>query len=99
MKNTGQVRKKHSADFKFKIAMAIMSGKDTIQEICSQYGIIAAQAYAWKKQLQESGSEIFERGSKKKTVDPSEGVHKLHATIGKLKVENDFLVKFLNKCH
>jgi transposase-like protein len=76
-----------------------VSGADTIQEICSQYGIIAAQAYALKKQLQEYGSEIFERGSKKKTVDQSEDVRKLHATIGKLKVENDFLVKLLNKCH
>lgn len=91
---TKQIKKKaHTAAFKFKVAVAMMKGDKTTAEICSQYSIASSQAFAWKKELLEKGSDIFD--SKKQPKDAEKDMDRLHATIGRLKVENDFLSKVL----
>lgn len=93
---SGKIRKKHSNEFRFKVALEALKGTSTIGELCQRFAVASAQIYAWKNELEEQGPQIFadKRGKQKKeAVD----VDQLHATIGKLKVENDFLAKVLNR--
>jgi transposase len=88
-------KKAHSAEFKFKVAIAAIRGDRTTAEMCQEYGVASSQIFKWKKDLIEHGCAIFKNGCDK----GSETVHieKLHATIGRLKVENDFLAKFAGR--
>lgn len=84
--------KSYSGEFKFKVALEMVRGDLTLAEITSKYQVPRSVLSRWKKQLLDQGAEIFktDRASK---IDPQSSVEieKLHATIGKLKVENDFL--------
>ncbi len=84
---------KHNDAFKFKVALEASMKTKTIAELCQKYNIAAWQIYTWKKHLTENKEAIFsdKRKSKKQEVD----VNQLHATIGKLKVENDFFANIL----
>jgi transposase len=84
----------HAAHFKFKVALEAMKGTKTSAELCQEFGLSSSQIYAWKKQLEDAGPEVFSNKKKKKDSEPT--VEQLHATIGKLKVENDFLSKALD---
>jgi len=85
----------HSDQFKFKVALEAFKGARTVAEMCQEFELSASQIYAWKKKLEESGPNIFSSQSKQKNADVD--VERLHATIGKLKVENDFLAKALGR--
>ena len=97
MTTAGKLRKHHSADFKLQVALACIEGTKTLAQICSEYGVAATQVKEWKKTLLESGSMLFERGKKQSSVEPSENVERLQKTIGRLKVENDFLAEFARR--
>jgi transposase-like protein len=86
----------HNAGFKFKVALEAVRGEKTVCELCQEYSVVSSQIFKWKKALLEHGSEIFSKGSATRTSQDTE-VEKLHATIGKLKVENDFLAKFAGR--
>lgn len=91
-----QMKKRpHSAEFKFKVALEAIRGDKTTAELCSEYGIVSSQVFKWKKALLEQGSDIFKNGVPQGT-DTTQ-IEKLHATIGRLKVENDFLAKCAGK--
>lgn len=94
------MRKVHPREFKFKVALEAVKGDLTIAQIVSKYQVAESLVHKWRKQLMEQGVELFGK-SAPKTPDPTEDIEKLHATIGKLKVENDFLghalLKFKNK--
>jgi transposase len=92
----GKIKKKHSSEFRFKVALEALKGAKPISELCQQFAIAPAQIYAWKKELEEHGPQIFADKRKKQKRDEID-VDQLHATIGRLKVENDFLVKVLNR--
>jgi transposase len=86
----------HSAKFKFSVAIESLKGERTIAELCQEYAVVSSQIYKWCNALLENGSEIFSKGIPAK-IDQEVEVEKLHATIGRLKVENDFLAKVLGK--
>lgn len=89
----GQIKKKpHSAEFKFKVALEAVRGERTVAELCQEYGVVGSQIFKWKKALLAHGNEIFSKGTPTKFSQEAE-LDKLHATIGRLKVENDFLAK------
>lgn len=90
-----QIRKYHGNQFKFKVALAALKEDKTMAELCQEYGVVASQIYAWKKQLEEHGAKIFI--DKRKANNHDTEVEKLHTTIGKLKVENDFLAHVLGR--
>lgn len=90
-------RKPHTADYKFKVALEAIKGNKTVAELCEEYGIVSSQLHTWKKELLENGSEIFDKSLRKEKGQNDE-IDRLHQTIGKLKVENDFLEKVLGKC-
>lgn len=86
----------HGAAFKFKVALAIIKGEKTIAEICQEYGVVSSQIYKWRKELLDHGAHVFESKKDGKPGDHPD-VEALHATIGRLKVENDFLEKVLRR--
>lgn len=93
---SGKIRKNHSSEFRFKVALEALKGTSPIGELCQKFAVASAQIYAWKRELEEQGPQIFadKRGKKK---NEAVNVDQLHATIGRLKVENDFLEKVLNR--
>ena len=93
---SGKIRKKHSGEFRFKVALEALRGTKPISELCQQFAVASAQIYAWKNELEEQGPQIF-ADKRKKQKNEEVNVDQLHATIGRLKVENDFLVKVLNR--
>jgi transposase len=91
MKNNMK-KKPHSAEFKFKAAIEAIRGEKTTAELCQQYGIVSSQLFKWKKALLDNGQEIFKNGTPSKD-QPKAEIEQLHATIGRLTVENGFLAK------
>ena len=88
---TSRMQKKaHSAEFKFKVAIEAVRGDKTTAELCQEYGIVSSQLFKWKKVLLEQGQFVFKKGTQSPFSEDSQ-IEKLHAVIGKLKVENDFL--------
>jgi transposase-like protein len=89
-------RKAHNAEFKFKVAIAAIRGEKTAADLCQEFGIVSSQLHKWKKELLENGADVFKNTSSAQIISNSD-VDKLHATIGRLKVENDFLEKVLGR--
>jgi len=85
-----QHRKRHSAEFKAKVALAALSESKTLAELASDHQLHATQITRWKQELVENATDLFGKG-KKKEVNHEAEVAELHRQIGKLKVENDFL--------
>jgi transposase len=88
-------RRSHSPALKAKVALAAIQGEKTIAELAEQFQIHPNQITKWKKLLLNSAQEVFEKGSRNSSSDNSATIKELHAKIGKLTVENDFLSKAL----
>lgn len=84
-------QKSYSSEFKFKVAMEMIKGDLTIAEIISKYEVPRSVLSKWKRQLLDNGANIFKKGNNSVSTGNNEDINKLHAVIGKLKVENDFL--------
>lgn len=90
------MRKTYTKEFKFKVAMEAIRSDLTIAQIVSHYQVAASLVHKWKKQVLDQGSQLFEDRRKV----PEEGnfnVEKLHAKIGQLTLERDFLEGALSK--
>lgn len=81
----------HSSVFKAKVALAALSETKTLAEISSEFKVHSTQITRWKQELIENAADLFGKG-KKKEINHEAEVAELHRQIGKLKVENDFLV-------
>jgi len=81
-------RRNHGAAFKAKVALEAIKGEETIIELAERFQVHPNQITEWKKQLMERAEEVFAK-DKKTTEGPS--VKELHAKIGQLAMENDFL--------
>jgi transposase len=88
-------RRNHGAEFKAKAALAAIRGDKTMAELATQFGVHAHQITEWKKQLLERAGDVFE-GSRRKEEPPVD-LKALHAKIGQLTLENDFLEGALSK--
>ena len=96
-------KKKWSAAAKFEIAIQAVKNETTISDLCQRYQVAPSQVYAWKKQLLEQGSHMFEepkKPSKNKDAARNEQAQRqLYEKIGELTVERDFLKKAWDKLH
>lgn len=89
-------RRNHSAAFKAKVAVAALKGDRTMSELAHQFDLHPNQIKQWKDQLLENVQGVFEGGAKPETPAPVD-VKDLHAKIGQLTLENDFLSGALDK--
>ncbi len=88
----GNLRKRHSKEFKAKVAIEAIRGMKTASEIASEYGVHPVQITQWKKQLLEGSPGLFETGKSQK--DEKETlIERLYQQIGQLQVEVDWLRK------
>jgi len=89
-------RRNHSAAFKAKVALAAVKGDRTIAQLAEHFDVHPNQITIWKSQLEASASEIFGPGGGTPAT-PVVDVKSLHAKIGELTLENDFLEQALTK--
>jgi len=92
---SGKIRKNHSDEFKFKVALTAIKGEKSVAEMCQEFGIAQGQIYLWKQQLEKNGSSLF--ADKRKSDNQKDHVDKLHRIIGQITVERDFLARVLNR--
>jgi transposase len=85
-------RKRYSAEFKAKVALEAIRGELTISQLGAKHGVHQTMINAWKKQAMEKLSTVFEGRPEAGKVG-EEDIEKLHAKIGQLVVERDFLAK------
>ena len=88
-------RRNHGAEFKARAALAAIRGDKTMAELATQFGVHAHQITEWKKQLLERAGEVFD--SPRRKDEPPVDLKALHAKIGQLALENDFLEGALTK--
>jgi transposase len=94
---TKRTRRNHAPAFKAKVAIAAIKGDRTLTQLSDHFGVHASQITTWKDQLEQAAADIFGAGTQAKSSQPGIDVKSLHAKIGELTVENDFLENALNK--
>ncbi len=96
MKNV-TMRKSYTPAFKTKVAIELVKGEKTMQEICKQYEIHPTQAAKWKKQLEAGAENIFgsESHSEIQLQQKDELIEKLYKELGQRTVELEWLKKKL----
>ncbi len=86
-------RKNYGADFKAKVALEAIRGELTVAELVAKHGVHQTPVNTWKRQALEGMSGIFSGKAEAKAAEKEGEIEKLHAKIGQLVVERDFLVK------
>ena len=89
-------RRNHTPGFKAKVALAAIKGDRTLIELAEQFDVHPNQITTWKAQLEGGAADVFGPGSTASTT-PAVDVKSLHAKIGELTLENDFLEGALSK--
>jgi transposase-like protein len=73
---------------------AALKGDKTLAQLAAQFQVHQSQILAWKQQLLKRSEELFAREAR---VQPEADVKALHAKIGQLTMENDFLSSALGR--
>ncbi len=90
-------RRRFTAEFKALVALDALRGDQTIQEIAAKRKVHPNQVSTWKRQAMDGLGAIFSNGVDKARVDHESEIHGLHAKIGQLTVERDFLARGLKR--
>jgi transposase-like protein len=88
-------RRNHSAVFKAKVALAALKGDATLAELATKFDVHVNQITQWKSQLLEHAVDVFAGAGEKQAAMPD--LKLLHAKIGQLTLENDFLAGALGR--
>ena len=94
---TRRTRRTHSPAFKAKVALAAIKGEKTLAELAQQYDVHPNQITAWKAALVDGAAGVFGSGTAGLEAAPAVDLKVLHAKIGELALENDFLAGALSK--
>jgi transposase len=94
---TKRTRRNHTPAFKAKVALAALKGEKTLAELAQQFDVHANQITSWKAQLLDGAAGVFGSGGASSEAAPTVDLKSLHAKIGELTLENDFLSGALGK--
>ena len=89
-------RKRHTAQFKFFVALDAAKEIKTLNELAGQHSIHPAQISQWKKLLLEEGCDIFL--PHKKNIGLQKRLDELYRMVGEITMERDWLKKKLHLC-
>jgi len=82
--------------FKAKVALEALRGDKTVQAIAAKHQLHPNQVSTWKRQAIDGMAHVVSGGGK--PAGPAEAeVKELHARIGRLAVENEFLSEGLKR--
>jgi transposase-like protein len=90
-------RRNHTPAFKAKVALAAVKGEMTLAQLAEHFDVHPNQITTWKAQLQEGAADVFGPSAGNAAAPPAIDVKSLHAKIGELTLENDFLERALTK--
>jgi transposase len=90
-------RRNHTPAFKAKVALAAIKGERTLADLAQQFDVHPNQITQWKSQLQEGAAGVFGSEARADPAIPRVDVKSLHAKIGELTLEKDFLEGALGK--
>ena len=88
-----RTRRKIDSALKAKIALEALREQATVADLAQRYEVHPNQIYAWKKQLLDQAARAFESGNGEAAAGRDREIERLHAKIGQLIVERDFLAK------
>ena len=89
-------RRNHLPGFKAQVALATIRGDKTLAELAEQFDVHQNQIQDWRKQLLDQADTVFGSNQDRKVADEAQ-LKDLHAKIGELALENDFLAKALGR--
>jgi transposase len=89
-------RRNHAPAFKARVALEALKGQKTLAELAKQYDVHPNQISTWKDELMVRAGELFGGAAAEGAVDRQK-LHDLHAKIGELTVERDFLAGALGR--
>ena len=90
-------RKRYSAVFKAKVSLEALRGELTTAQLAAKHGVHQTMISEWKRQAVDGLSSVFAGKADAKEVAREGEVEKLHAKIGQLVVERDFLAKVFGR--
>jgi transposase-like protein len=91
-------RRNHSSNFKAKVAVAALKGDRTVAELAEQFDVHPNQISDWKRQLIENADHLFAKRNQP-AEENEQKIQELHAKIGQLTMERDFLERGLERIH
>ena len=92
-----RARRNHAPAFKAKVALAAIKGEKTLADLAQQFDIHSNQITQWKAQPLEGAAGVFGAEARPEPAAPAVDLKSLHAKIGELTLENDFLEGALSK--
>ena len=87
-------RRNHGAAFKAKVALEAIKEEQTLVQLAERFDVHPIQITKWKKQMLDRAQEVF---AKEKKTQDGPSIKELHAKIGQLAMENDFLATALGR--
>ena len=90
-------RRNHTPAFKAKVALAAVKGDRTLAQLAEHFDVHPNQITSWKAQLEGGAADVFGPGGGSGAAQPAVDVKSLHAKLGELTLENDFLEGALSK--
>lgn len=91
-------RRRFSAEFKAKVALEAIRGEQTINDLAARYELHPNMITNWKRQAIDNMAAVFSGAAERNSKADEGQIKDLHAKIGQLTVERDFLAKAFGRC-